>query len=87
MNMPRHTMWAAVLAAALVTSACSGDDDGAGTGPPASGAPVPDSAYASPAAFLDLLVSLRTDDEASEPNTLGSTGDVPEDETSEPRVL
>ena len=73
------------LITTLLVSGCGSNDDGGdGAG---SASFVPDSASASPAAFIAYLMTLNPDDETSEPLTLSDSFAVPADEASEPQPL
>jgi len=82
----RSKIWlTAALAATLIVSGCGSNDDGGnGAG---SASSVPDSASASPAAFIAYLMTLSPNDESSEPLTLSDSAAVPNDEASEPQPL
>jgi hypothetical protein len=88
MKTQRKIVFAATLAAALALGGCWGDDDDApapvGAG---NGAPVPDSAGTSVAAFLGYIVALGAADESSEPSAIGTGFAAPEDDTAEPQPL
>ena len=77
---------AAGLTATLIVSGCGSndDDEGSSAGPATS---VPDSAGASPTAFISYLSTLDTSDESSESLTLSDSFAVPDDEASEPQPL
>lgn len=76
---------AAGLATTLIVSGCAGNDDRQPiTG---SASSVPDSAGASPAAFMAFLLTLKPDDETSEPLTLNDSFAVPDDEVDDPQPL
>ena len=71
----------AALATTLIVIGCGSSDDAG------SAASDPDSASASPAAFIAFLLTLSPNDESSEPLTLNGSVTVPDDEASEPQPL
>ena len=73
------------LITTLLVSGCGSNDDGVGGAGSASF--VPDSASASPAAFISYLTTLDSSDESSEPLTLSDSFAVPDEEASGPQPL
>lgn len=87
MKICRKSAWSsiAVLSTALALSACGGggNDDGA-----VDATSVPDSAGASPAAFIAFIQGLAQGDETSEPLSFGAGFTAPPgDDTGEPVAL
>lgn len=90
MTLHRICLIAAVAGSALAMAGCWGDSDDEVITP----APpvvvvteVPSSASVSTAALVSFILALATNDETSEPLTIGSTFAVLADETAEPTVL
>lgn len=97
MTLHRTFVYAAVAGTALAMTGCWGDSDDPKVDPvpppvvvvppPVVVTEVPTSAGASTAALISFILALATNDETSEPLTIGSTFTVPADETAEPTVL
>ncbi len=85
MNTTRKILCTAALAIPLVIVGCGGG--GGGNDNAADATAVPDSAGISVAAFLSFIASLASDDETSEPLTIGDTFAVPVDEVNDPQPL
>ncbi len=77
------------LMTTLMVSGCgsNNDEDAVATAPPASSTSVPDGAGVSATAFITYLMTLKSNDETSEPLTLGNSFAVPDEEASEPQPL
>lgn len=76
------------LTTTLLVGGCgSNDDEDTVATTPASSTSVPDSAGVSATAFITYLMTLKSNDETSEPLTLGNSFAVPDEEASEPQPL
>ena len=78
---------AAGLALALGIGGCFGGGDDSNDAVAGNDAAVPDSAAASGSAFVAYLLALGQSNEASEPSTIGSSFEVPPNETEDPQPL
>ena len=78
---------AAGLVSALGIGGCFGGGDDDNDAVAGNDATVPDSAAASGSAFVAYLLALGQGNETSEPSTIGSSFEVPPDETEEPQPL
>ena len=76
--------WAAALTSALLALAGCGGGSATTPAPTGGTAAVPDSAMATPMAFIDYIKSLSKTDDASEPAKLQDGFTAPADNTSEP---
>jgi len=89
MKISKNLAWrlTAMLATAVVLSACGGGDDD-DVQPVAAATSVPDSASTSPGAFVAFIQGLARGDETSEPLTFSAGFAAPPvDEAAEPVVL
>ena len=73
------------LTTTLLVGGCGSSNHDATT--PASSTSVPDSAGVSANAFITFLMSLKPNDETSEPLTLGNSFAVPDEDAGEPQPL
>lgn len=87
MNPTMKMLWIAALASPLLIAGCGGGGGGGNNGPVVDMTRVPDSAGASVADFLAFIASLPSDDETSEPLTIGDNFAVPANEDGEPQPL
>jgi len=86
MKITRKFFITPVLASVLVLAGCwDGDDDDPVATPAVT--EVPDSAFASAAAFFSYIMTLGANDESSEPLTIKDTFAVPPEDSAEPTPL
>ena len=84
-----NMIWATVgLMTTLLLGGCgSNDDEDHVAGTPAPSTSVPDSAGVSADAFITFLMTLKSNDETSEPLTLGNNFAVPDEDAGDPQPL